>query len=344
MNYYEELGVSPRAPQEEVHQAYRNAVKLMHPDRQMDPAIRQIAEKQMIRLNAIAQILFDPEQRLNYDNMLYRSRFRPDLPEGVARPDNHRKSLKFALPALALLGVVGAVAWTSYNDTPTYSYPAKANQSAISQPTATGPAPSLSPAYPDDNIVAYKRHLDEMTPALRTAPSQATSAALAPERNQQAALESPIPASPPTRRGNSVMVLSLMSPVHDPQLNPISLPPPPPSTSEASLPDALPAGSMPPLPAAGAVPQPVQRAASLVSQIPPVYPAIAKSAHVEGVVDFLATIGPDGRVRSASYIAGPPVLQSAAENAILKWRYHPAMLGNTPVPSTIQVSVSFRLN
>lgn len=67
MNYYDELGLTPEASAEEIHQAYRNLARLLHPDQHHDENLRRLAESQMKRLNAVHAILSDPLQRRRYD-------------------------------------------------------------------------------------------------------------------------------------------------------------------------------------------------------------------------------------------------------------------------------------
>ncbi len=67
MNYYDELGISPNAPAEEIRDAYLQLARLLHPDRLQDPRQRSLAELQMKRLNHIYQTLSHPEQRRHYD-------------------------------------------------------------------------------------------------------------------------------------------------------------------------------------------------------------------------------------------------------------------------------------
>lgn len=70
MNYYEELGIRPNADEEEIRKAHRRLVRLMHPDQHRDPAMKQLAETQMRRLNSIVTTLLDEEQREEYDEQL----------------------------------------------------------------------------------------------------------------------------------------------------------------------------------------------------------------------------------------------------------------------------------
>ena len=67
MNHYEELGLSSIAREDEIRKAHRTISKLLHPDLQTDPAVRNTAEIQMRRINAIVELLLDPERRRAYD-------------------------------------------------------------------------------------------------------------------------------------------------------------------------------------------------------------------------------------------------------------------------------------
>jgi hypothetical protein len=67
MTYYDELGLTPAAGEEDIRKAHRILSKLLHPDQQTDPAVRRAAEIQMIRLNGMVDTLLDPERRARYD-------------------------------------------------------------------------------------------------------------------------------------------------------------------------------------------------------------------------------------------------------------------------------------
>jgi hypothetical protein len=70
MTYYEELGVRQDAPVEEIRQAYKKLARLLHPDSQVEPDLKQMAERQMQRLVDITAVLSDPGKRSHYDEML----------------------------------------------------------------------------------------------------------------------------------------------------------------------------------------------------------------------------------------------------------------------------------
>jgi curved DNA-binding protein CbpA len=82
MDFYEELGIARSSSDEEIHRAYRNLVRLLHPDRQSDEAVRRLAGIQMLRLNQILETLTDPGLRSQYDDSL---RFRSGHPAALPR-------------------------------------------------------------------------------------------------------------------------------------------------------------------------------------------------------------------------------------------------------------------
>ncbi|MGH9311656.1 MAG: energy transducer TonB, partial [Vicinamibacterales bacterium] len=77
--------------------------------------------------------------------------------------------------------------------------------------------------------------------------------------------------------------------------------------------------------------------------INPVYPPIAQSARVQGVVIIEATIGPDGRVRDAKVLRSIPLLDQAALDAVKQWEFTPTLLNGVPVPVIMTVTVNFTL-
>ena len=85
------------------------------------------------------------------------------------------------------------------------------------------------------------------------------------------------------------------------------------------------------------------QAASLVRQVMPLYPAIAKTAHVSGTVMLHAIISKDGTVESLEYISGPQLLMKSAMDAVRQWRYKPTMLNGEPVEVDTTISVVFTL-
>jgi len=78
-----------------------------------------------------------------------------------------------------------------------------------------------------------------------------------------------------------------------------------------------------------------------IKDVKPVYPAVARSARVAGVVTIEATIGPDGKVIDAKVVRSIPLLDQAALDAVQQWEYTPTLLNGVPVPVVITVTINF---
>lgn len=106
MTYYEELGISADASAEEIRQAHRRLVKLLHPDQhQDDDGLRRLAEIQLTRVNAIVAELLDPAARQAYDARPSHST--TPVPVAAARSSVYRWAacVISGLALVALLGV-----------------------------------------------------------------------------------------------------------------------------------------------------------------------------------------------------------------------------------------------
>lgn len=85
------------------------------------------------------------------------------------------------------------------------------------------------------------------------------------------------------------------------------------------------------------------QAAKISQMIQPIYPPIAKTAHIQGTVVLHAIIAKDGTVQELQYISGPPLLMRAAMDAVRQWRYQPTLLSGDPVEVDTTISVIFTL-
>ena len=84
-------------------------------------------------------------------------------------------------------------------------------------------------------------------------------------------------------------------------------------------------------------------AGSIVYSPLPTYPPAAYASHVQGEVKVMADVDRNGTVASARVISGPPLLRSAALDAIQRWRYRPLMSSGGPTPTTAIAVMDFRL-
>jgi TonB family protein len=110
----------------------------------------------------------------------------------------------------------------------------------------------------------------------------------------------------------------------------------------APMPAPPPAAPAPPAAAPAKLGGQVQQA-EVVSRTNPEYPLAARQARVQGSVVVLAAVGPDGRIKSARALSGPPLLQSSAVAAVKQWIYKPAALNGAPIESETRVELKFTL-
>lgn len=108
-------------------------------------------------------------------------------------------------------------------------------------------------------------------------------------------------------------------------------PPPPPAVKKEAAPQRIKVG--------GAV-----IAASIIRKTPPIYPQLAKSARVSGVVHLAAIISKDGTIQELHSLGGPALLIQAAMDAVKTWVYKPTMLNGEPVQVETTIDVNFTLN
>jgi curved DNA-binding protein CbpA len=96
VDYYELLGIEPKAGQAEIKQAYLDRIKRWHPDKNPD-RIEEAEEKTKV-LNQAYHVLGDAERRKNYDRMLRFTRGR-DFGEFI-NDEAIRNKINKAYPAL----------------------------------------------------------------------------------------------------------------------------------------------------------------------------------------------------------------------------------------------------
>lgn len=107
--------------------------------------------------------------------------------------------------------------------------------------------------------------------------------------------------------------------------------PPPPPPPAASVPDER-------LRIGGEIRPPAK-----IKDVAPVYPPIARAAHVEGIVIIEATIGTTGEVLDATILRSVPLLDDAALDAVRQWEFTPTLLNGSPVSVVMTVTVRFTL-
>src|SRR4051794_8473998 len=81
-----------------------------------------------------------------------------------------------------------------------------------------------------------------------------------------------------------------------------------------------------------------------IQDVAPVYPELARTARVSGVVIIEATIDEQGGVQDARVLRSIPLLDRAAVDAVRQWRFTPTVLNGQVIPVVMTVTVNFRLD
>jgi TonB family protein len=84
-------------------------------------------------------------------------------------------------------------------------------------------------------------------------------------------------------------------------------------------------------------------AGMILSKVNPVYPEVAKAAHVQGAVILHAIISKTGAVERLDVISGPSMLVSSAQDAVKQWTYRPYLLNGEPVEVETSITVNYTL-
>jgi periplasmic protein TonB len=85
------------------------------------------------------------------------------------------------------------------------------------------------------------------------------------------------------------------------------------------------------------------QASQLIRKVQPIYPELARRAHVEGTVTLMAFIDEDGNVENLQVVSGHLLLRDAALQAVRQWKYSPTVLNGEPVSVQATVNIIFKL-
>jgi len=83
--------------------------------------------------------------------------------------------------------------------------------------------------------------------------------------------------------------------------------------------------------------------AALIRRVQPLYPVVAKTAHISGTVRLRAIIATNGSVRQLEVLSGNLILAQSAIAAVREWRYRPTRLDGNDVEVETFITVNFIL-
>jgi protein TonB len=78
--------------------------------------------------------------------------------------------------------------------------------------------------------------------------------------------------------------------------------------------------------------------------VQPGYPLLARQMKVQGSVILQALISRDGAIQDLHVLSGPPILASAAQEAVKQWRFKPHYLGSEAVETQARITVNFTIS
>ena len=84
-------------------------------------------------------------------------------------------------------------------------------------------------------------------------------------------------------------------------------------------------------------------APKLISSPNPVYPPMARSQSLEGVVALDALVDAAGNITEVKALSGPVLLRQAAIDALRKWKYQPGRVDGQPTAVHLTVNIRFAL-
>jgi TonB family protein len=73
------------------------------------------------------------------------------------------------------------------------------------------------------------------------------------------------------------------------------------------------------------------------------YPMLTQQSKVQGAVVVEVLVGADGVIQNTKVVSGPPILASAAREAVRQWHFKPFLQDGKPVPTKATVTVNLKL-
>jgi protein TonB len=80
------------------------------------------------------------------------------------------------------------------------------------------------------------------------------------------------------------------------------------------------------------------------TRVIPEYPEVARQARMEGTVLLQVHVGTDGRVHDVRIMRSAGVFDGAAEEAVRRWRFRPALANGRPVAVWVAIPIRFTLH
>ena len=281
--------------------------------------------------------------------------------EWRAQPAQGRRAMR--LPALlgavamhaAGFGLILLVEWSLVAPAPLPAITVSLNFEPAPQPTVSAPpepAPPVAAAAVPQEALPEKVPPREVTPVLPPPPVAEASLEPPPVTPPAETAPSPEPAPAVEASPPKPAAVAKTRPKAPPAPRPVQHRAPAPSTPDGA-PEAAVAAA-PPAEAPAASPPAVVATAPVVPPQPvgfahgnrePVYPALAKSRGLQGLVLLRVDVAPSGTPLAVTVAtsSGHAILDDAAVAAVKTWRFSPATQAGVPVAAVADVPIQFRM-
>lgn len=217
---------------------------------------------------------------------------------------------------------------------------AAANEETFPAVLAGMPRHTAQPEQaPEDTLAPLPpEQVQQSDPGRATAPTLHAAEALRPE-SASAVL---VPEPPPPPRPRPDFAEAAPTPDSDPARSQ-SADAPTPDRSDEAMTATVPNGATQRAALAGT---PSRGAAPLAGNPSPAYPFQARLRGIEGLVLLRVEVDPDGRAAAVSVAetSGDASLDAAAEAAVRRWRFSPALRGGAHTADQLLVPVRFQLH
>jgi periplasmic protein TonB len=83
---------------------------------------------------------------------------------------------------------------------------------------------------------------------------------------------------------------------------------------------------------------------AVAKPVKPSYPLLARQMKVQGSVILQALVGRDGVIQNLRVMSGPPILATAAQDAVRQWHFKPHLEGGEAVETEAKITVNFTIS
>ena len=178
MDFYEELGITRDATEEDIRRSHRRLIKLLHPDGQTDEELKEVAGVQLRRVNSMVDTLIDGERRSAYDQQLAKGgNFDLFAISSPARPEHFLTRpvpwWLLSVVVAVLLTIIAVLTWANLSPR---SHPIEITTEPVPKSTKGTPSSSIAPVIAPSQTVA--------TVPAQTSPTTKTTGTDATNRRQ----------------------------------------------------------------------------------------------------------------------------------------------------------------